>query len=85
MSVPVSRCEVNSQGVADNAYGACWLLEGKPIKLPSASGAQPMLADGTGDMKMDLLGQASQSGSAGTLEMWENVFGARNSTEAFTL
>ncbi|PWN19934.1 hypothetical protein BCV69DRAFT_283464 [Microstroma glucosiphilum] len=60
-------------------------LVGQPIKLPSASGAQPMLADGTGDMKMDLLGQSSQSGNSGILEMWENVFGSRNSTQAFTL
>ncbi|CEH13719.1 Predicted membrane protein [Ceraceosorus bombacis] len=62
-------------------------FKASPIELPSAGDAQPLIFDDTGDMKVDLLGQAwanpsaSDSASSG-LKIWRNNLGAPNGSFA---
>lgn len=62
----------------------------RPISVPSAStGAQPLLFDGLGSMRLDLLGHflnaSSDQSSQPALAMWQNAFAETNGTEAFRI
>lgn len=57
-----------------------------PLSVPASTLAQPIVADGTGDMQIDLLGQpfsTDASGSLGKFRMWKNSFTASNGSQAF--
>ncbi|CDO68919.1 hypothetical protein BN946_scf185000.g62 [Trametes cinnabarina] len=63
-----------------------WDHDLNPIQAPPSLSAQPIPMDINGDLKIDLFGAPSQSSSASTFNVWQNVWNASaTQSDIFTI